>query len=971
MVKLGLINKKTEESVPLRGVSVTANIVDFTAEVTINQRYENREKQPIETIFVFPLDPECSICGFEVFMEGKHVIGKVKEKEKAKDKYDDAIAQGHTAIKMEQEIEGVFNMSVGNIPPEKQCIVTIRYVTELIATEDKELRFFLPTTITPPFVPNEMEINDVTPLLETNYTPKVTFGLSLNLNVTMASEITNIKSQSHEISSQINKKFATVTLLSDPKESFSKDFEVLIEVSEPHQPRAIIQYEKTKNEEEKEYAALLSFYPDLSEKDVRTELIFLIDRSGSMSGSPIRSVAETLKIFLHAIPETCVFNIIGFGSRYETLFPESETYSQKSLEKAKEHGNKLRANLGGTSLLGPLKYIFSKEPKTGYARQVFLLTDGEVYNTDEIINLVRFQSSTTRVFTFGVGASASRALVSGIAEAGGGKAEFIVNNEDIRPSVMRQLNRALQPAITNVKIEWKGTKPDIVVPYRLPSIFAETRLLVYALLKNGEEVEATLRGISSEKKVEWKMKLNPKEDGIEGKSIHCLAARKMIKDLENKISQFHDENGKVITGKTEKDIDKKIIELSTKAGVMSSKTSFISVVKDLEQDSNEQDLGEMITRKISVQQTQPVFQSQFSTTSTSMAQQSLSFGAQPPSKPMPSLGGNFFGGGFNKSPPPTGYGGGRGRGISKPPPRPMVYSQQRSGPPPPPPTSIPTIPPPMGDSFSLMGPPPPPMGGGGGGPPPMIPPPQPKSTAVLPQKSYEPPQRDSLLSSINAFSKDSLKMKKKKDSSPKKSMDKSVKSRSLSRRSEKKKVEKEKDQFSDLLAFESIQKPQQAQQQQQQQLQPSLNLLSMDFEMSKKEAFSPQLKEESLMEMEMEDDAFVSHFDMKPKEPPKPTQPSGNLYKVIDLQNADGSFPLSSSFISLMGIDKKKITDNIPKDISEIIWATAIALTYFEIFFNDKSIEWKLIAKKATTWIGKNCKTMKADELKQKAKQLF
>ncbi|KAJ5080717.1 von willebrand factor a domain-containing protein [Anaeramoeba ignava] len=903
MVKLGLINKKTEESVPLRGVSVTANIVDFTAEVTINQRYENREKQPIETIFVFPLDPECSICGFEVFMEGKHVIGKVKEKEKAKDKYDDAIAQGHTAIKMEQEIEGVFNMSVGNIPPEKQCIVTIRYVTELIATENKELRFFLPTTITPPFVPNEMEINDVTPLLETNYTPKVTFGLSLNLNVTMASEITNIKSQSHEISSQINKKFATVTLLSDPKESFSKDFEVLIEVSEPHQPRAIIQYEKTKNEEEKEYAALLSFYPDLSEKDVRTELIFLIDRSGSMSGSPINSVAETLKIFLHAIPETCVFNIIGFGSRYETLFPESETYSQKSLEKAKEHANKLRANLGGTSLLGPLKYIFSKKPKTGYARQVFLLTDGEVYNTDEIINLVRFQSSTTRVFTFGVGASASRALVSGIAEAGGGKAEFIVNNEDIRPSVMRQLKRALQPAITNVKITWKGTKPDIVVPYRLPSIFAETRLLVYALLKNGEEVEATLRGISSEKKVEWKMKLNPKEDGIEGKSIHCLAARKMIKDLENKISQFHDENGKVITGKTEKDIDKKIIELSTKAGVMSSKTSFISVVKDLEQDSNEQDLGEMITRKISVQQTQPISQKSnmrwgvARNANTNVIAQNLQMSRMSSAAPLSNTRINNAIH-FTKSV----KSGKKGKGkVLKD--REMKKEVQEK-------------------SFSRK-----------------LAPNEKKKKKMKKPLARKPQKK--------------MEMKKEKEKEiaiPKMKMDMQMDMQmGMKMEEERKIVMPEK---SELLFKSKVSN-------------------FDDYEDEDEDDQESESSSDSESEDEKEEKQKKDKEPKKPKEPLKPTQPSGNLYKVIDLQNADGSFPLSSSFISLMGIDKKKINDNIPKDISEIIWATAIALAYFEIFFNDKSIEWELIAKKASNWIGKNCKTMKADELKQKAKQLF
>ena len=41
---------------PLTGVSVQARIMDLVAEVTIEQRYVNREIQPIEAVYLFPLD---------------------------------------------------------------------------------------------------------------------------------------------------------------------------------------------------------------------------------------------------------------------------------------------------------------------------------------------------------------------------------------------------------------------------------------------------------------------------------------------------------------------------------------------------------------------------------------------------------------------------------------------------------------------------------------------------------------------------------------------------------------------------------------------------------------------------------------------------------------------------------------------------------------------------------------------------
>ena len=39
------------------------------------------EQSAIEAKYVFPLDEFAAVCGFEAFINGKHIIGKVKEKE--------------------------------------------------------------------------------------------------------------------------------------------------------------------------------------------------------------------------------------------------------------------------------------------------------------------------------------------------------------------------------------------------------------------------------------------------------------------------------------------------------------------------------------------------------------------------------------------------------------------------------------------------------------------------------------------------------------------------------------------------------------------------------------------------------------------------------------------------------------------------------------------------------------------------
>ena len=52
---------------------------------------------------MFPLDDMAAVCGFEAFINGKHIIGQVKEKETAHREYKKAISEGHGAYLMDQD----------------------------------------------------------------------------------------------------------------------------------------------------------------------------------------------------------------------------------------------------------------------------------------------------------------------------------------------------------------------------------------------------------------------------------------------------------------------------------------------------------------------------------------------------------------------------------------------------------------------------------------------------------------------------------------------------------------------------------------------------------------------------------------------------------------------------------------------------------------------------------------------------
>ena len=70
---------------------------------------------------------------------------------------------------------------------------------------------------------------------------------------------------------------------------------------------------------------------------------------------------QALKNFIHSLPEGSKFNIISFGSRFETLFEKSVEYDNTTLHKAIqdiELYDQRGKNLGGTEILKPLEYLF-------------------------------------------------------------------------------------------------------------------------------------------------------------------------------------------------------------------------------------------------------------------------------------------------------------------------------------------------------------------------------------------------------------------------------------------------------------------------------------------------------------------------------------------------------------------------------------------------------------------------------------
>ena len=373
--------------VPLAGVSVEAEITTLCARVAVMQRYVNRESTPIEATYVFPLDDGAAVCGFEAIIDGTLVVGEVKERDEAFRMYDDAIERGDGAFLLDEERPDVFQASIGNLPPGKEVLVKLTYVTEL-SCSDAGFRFTIPTTVSPRYAPAEDRAGVGRPDAEALNPPRdwhVPYGLQLSVKLTMTGTISRIESPSHPISLTMNGQHAALVALSGGDAALDRDFVLSIEAEGFDSPVAWIE-----RDDAGAGAIAVAFVPKLPSGSAPGDITFVVDRSGSMQGTSIQEVRNALQLCLRSMIPGCRFNIVGFGSRYESLFEESRSYDEASLAEASKYVAAFNADLGGTEILPALRFVLERQrDHRSLPHHIVVLTDVEVTNTDAVLSLAK------------------------------------------------------------------------------------------------------------------------------------------------------------------------------------------------------------------------------------------------------------------------------------------------------------------------------------------------------------------------------------------------------------------------------------------------------------------------------------------------------------------------------------------------------------------------------------------------------
>lgn len=141
---------------PLKGVNIECTVADRIAEVKVEQEFHNPYSDPLEAVYIYPLSGGCAVSSFELKVGDQVVVGKVEERQKARQVYQQALADGKRAALLEQERDDVFTVSLGNLPPGDRVVVTIKYSEKLPYYDNGTTEMRLPLVVASRYIPAKL-----------------------------------------------------------------------------------------------------------------------------------------------------------------------------------------------------------------------------------------------------------------------------------------------------------------------------------------------------------------------------------------------------------------------------------------------------------------------------------------------------------------------------------------------------------------------------------------------------------------------------------------------------------------------------------------------------------------------------------------------------------------------------------------------------------------------------------------------
>jgi Ca-activated chloride channel family protein len=557
------------DQLPLKSTRAEVTIAGVIADVAVIQEYRNEGIRPLEAVYTFPASTQAAVYALEMAVGDRKIVAKIEEREKARQQYTQAKAEGKRTSLLEQQRPNLFQMNVANIMPGDVITVTLRY-TELLMPEAGTYKFVYPTVAGPRYSGEGAVARNTAlsvPFMHVGEEPPYKFNIAVNLSMGMP--IQHLASTTHQVTTtHPTTGSAAVALAPIEMNGGNRDFVLEYKLAGSAIESGLMLYEHGD-----ENFFLLMVQPPkrvVKEQIPPREYIFIVDVSGSMHGFPINTAKTLMRNLIVGLKPTDRFNVLVFESGAHWLANESLPAVEANIGKAHSFLDK-QVGGGGTNLMAAMSTAMSfPRHAEALSRSFVVITDGYVDVERGVFDMIRQKSDKANVFAFGIGSSVNHYVIEGIAHVGMSEPFTVLNPEQADLEAEKFRKYINSPVLTQVRRKFTGFEVYDVEPITVPDVLADRPVIIYGKYRRKAQGEITLEGYAGTRKYTKTFDVSKVKPDPKNSALRYLWARKKIQMLD-------DYKNLGYGGEEQQEVTK----LGLRYNLMTAYTSFVAIEENL------------------------------------------------------------------------------------------------------------------------------------------------------------------------------------------------------------------------------------------------------------------------------------------------------------------------------------------------------------------------------------------------------
>lgn len=301
---------------------------------------------------------------------------------------------------------------------------------------------------------------------------------------------------------------------------------------------------------------------------VSRDLTFVVDVSGSMSGTKIDQARRALHQALGSLRRGDRFRLIAFSNAVRHFREGFAPATPAVLAEARRYVDDLAAT-GGTNLAGAIDAALAIPASAERLPLVFLLSDGlpsvGEREPDRIAADAAGRIGRARIFTVGVGQDVNTYLLDRLAVEGRGSATYVAPDADVADAVGGVIAKLSHPALTDLRIVRAPVEFVEMSPAVLPDLFYGEELVVLTRYRGTGSGPVIVEGTRDGRRERFTIEARFARHDDANAYVPQLWASRRIGDLTREIR---------IEGATAQRIAR-VRELGLRYGILTEYTSYL------------------------------------------------------------------------------------------------------------------------------------------------------------------------------------------------------------------------------------------------------------------------------------------------------------------------------------------------------------------------------------------------------------